>query len=133
MRRALARLAQSGLRASAAQAEGLPQATRALSIGLMGALQRAGPATQWAPSKALHSSPSWAAAEQQFNTVCYPESDAEVGEAAPSFSLPGAGGRVLVPRRRVLDRWRSFSCWFCTHSTLVGCSRACLITEVQVH
>ena len=96
MRRALARLAQSGLRAAASTGgESLPHVTRAAAISLMGVCQRGGPASQWAPSQPLHSSASWAAYGAAEYTVFYPESMAEVGETAPAFSLPGASCRVV--------------------------------------
>lgn len=93
MRRALARLAASGLRAaSVAECEALANlpSARALAIGAWQASQRVGCASQWAPTRAFTASPSWASAEgQDYAGVWYPESEAEVGEAAPAFSLPG--------------------------------------------
>ncbi len=42
------------------------------------------------------SAPSFASEAEYSNAVFYPEPEVEVGEAAPSFSLPGAACRCLI-------------------------------------
>ncbi|KAL4434271.1 hypothetical protein ABPG75_000712 [Micractinium tetrahymenae] len=90
MRRALARFAQTGLRAAAAaECEALAAGSvRAAAIGVLN-MQRTGPAAaQWAGARTLFTTPAWTQADKDFNCVFYPEPEAEVGEAAPDFSLP---------------------------------------------
>lgn len=74
---------------------------RAAAIGTLN-LQRAGSeSAQWAGTRNLFTTPVWAQADQDFKCVFYPEPEAEVGEAAPDFSLPGEGlqsGRVVGRR-----------------------------------
>lgn len=52
---------------------------------------------QAAPARGLRSSAPSFAADPDFNAVFYPEPEAEVGEAAPTFSLPGAQRGCAAP------------------------------------
>ncbi|EFN51644.1 hypothetical protein CHLNCDRAFT_139828 [Chlorella variabilis] len=54
----------------------------------MGACDRLCAAARVPALRTFTSSPTWALSDQEYSSVFYPEPEAEVGEAAPSFSLP---------------------------------------------
>lgn len=87
----VARLARS--------AEGVASATlRPLAIGAL-ATANAAPAAAKVPARPLGTTaPSFAAEADYAQTVFYPEAEAEVGEQAPGFKLPGErrSGRVVA-------------------------------------
>lgn len=91
MRRGLARCAGRLLRAATEGdvALGARQTTRAGLISAMGACDRLCAAARVPALRTFTSSPTWALSDQEYSSVFYPEPEAEVGEAAPSFSLPG--------------------------------------------
>lgn len=68
------------------------RATRPLAIGGIAAVENAAAGCTKVQARALGTTvPSFAAAEQEYkDCVFYPEPEAEVGEAAPAFSLSGA-------------------------------------------
>ncbi|KAL4860147.1 Peroxiredoxin-2 [Chlorella vulgaris] len=90
MRRALARSGGRLLRAfSAGEAPIASHGTRAAVIRALAATDNLGTASTLSLARSFTSSPSWASeAEPDYNAVFYPESEAEVGAAAPSFNLP---------------------------------------------
>lgn len=65
----------------------------ALATGLLSAVNQAAAAAN-AGHRQLHASAAAAAAatDSDYNCVFYPDPEAEVGEPAPAFSLPGARG-----------------------------------------
>lgn len=108
MRRSALQLAVRLARCS----EGVASATlRPLAIGSLAATQAATTAAAKVPARSLGTSaPSFAAEAEYSNQVFYPEPEAEVGEQAPGFTLPGAqSGRVVgADRRRQLPH--AFGC-----------------------
>lgn len=133
MRRALARLAQTGLRAAAAaECEALATGSvRAAAIGMLNMQQTVPVASQWTGARTLFTTPAWAEADKEFNCVYYPEPEAEVGEAAPDFSLPGETLHRLLAAPRAVAVERACCLFQCmpTHS----CTAAGQLLLVACH